>query len=307
MMKKLETHKDALESEVAIRTLAHKQASDAALSAARHKAEFMAAMTHEMRTPLHSINGYAELVLESLNTTGKNNDTFEWLTIILDSANQLLLRINQILELTRIEANKIELHFESIDLKELINEVKTKIQPLVKANNNQFKIEFSGEKCIRAERDKLLQILVNLLTNACKFTESGSIVLIIECNTQELCIQVSDTGIGIPSEQQRLIFEPFRQLDMSDTRKYPGTGLGLAITKHICNMLSGSLEVISEVGVGSSFIVRIPLPMAPNQGTQIAEVGNAGKPISDLNKDNERRDRIPLPLKYENSHQQLKR
>ena len=187
MIEKLETHKDALESEVAIRTQAHREASDAALSAVRHKAEFMAAITHEMRTPLHSINGYAELALESLNASEKNKDTIEWLTIIIDSANQLLSRINQILELARIEANKIELHFENIYLDKLVSEVKAKIAPLAKANNNTLEIEFSGEKRIRAERDKLLQILVNLLTNACKFTEGGSILLSVESGTRDLC------------------------------------------------------------------------------------------------------------------------
>jgi len=213
------------------------------------------------------------------------------------SPNQLLLRINQILELARLEANKIELRFENMDLRELLDDLKANIQPLVKANNNTLDIKFTGEKCIRAERDKLLQILINLLTNACKFTERGSIELVVENNSRELCVRVSNSGIGIPADQQPLIFEPFRQIDMSDTRKYPGTGLGLAITKHICSVLGGTLDVISKVGVGSTFTVRIPLPMVPNQGAQITDIDSAEihQAISSL--PTERRNRFPLSLK----------
>ncbi len=142
----------------------------------------------------------------------------------------------------------------------MIEDIEEKVKPLVQSNVNELTIALNGRANIVTDKDKLLQILLNLLTNACKFTDNGTIWLGINCSHHRLRIEVKDTGIGIPADKQEEIFQPFRQGDMSDTREYAGTGLGLAITKNFCELLGGTISVESESGVGSTFSVTIPLP-----------------------------------------------
>lgn len=261
LMEKLEQQQASLESEVAIRTLELREARDAALTAARHKSEFMAAITHEMRTPLHAITGYTQLVIEEIQFLEDQERAVEWLTTVLQAANELLFRINQILDLARAEAGKLEVRLTRVDLQQVVARVTETINPLLLNHRNTLRVVSHGRPEFLTDRDKLSQILLNLLTNACKFTQDGSITLYIQCSEQALVIEVVDTGIGIPPAQQALIFEPFRQVDMSDTRKYQGTGLGLAITKQFCELLGGTIAVQSQVGVGSTFTVTLPLPL----------------------------------------------
>ncbi len=261
LMAQLEQQKASLESEVAIRTLELREARDAALTAARHKSEFMAAITHEMRTPLHSIAGYTQLVLEEVQFLEKPKDCSNWLKTVLNSANDLLFRINQILDLARVEAGKMEVCFDWIDLRQLVERTSETINPLLQNNQNTLQVTICGHHRLISDPDKLSQILLNLLTNACKFTQQGTITLTVQNNDDhELFIQVADTGIGIPPSQQEEIFEPFRQADMSDTRRYQGTGLGLAITQRFCELLEGTIAVDSQVDKGSTFTLSIPLP-----------------------------------------------
>jgi two-component system sensor histidine kinase BarA len=260
MMERLEGQKDLLESQVAIRTLEANEARDAALTAAHHKAEFLAAVSHEMRTPLHSINGYTQLAIEKLEKRVEQGSITNYLNIVRDSANDLLAHINQILEFAKIEANKIELKLQEFNLGELIEDIEEKVQPLVQSNANELIIKLNGRANVVTDKNKLLQILLNLLTNACKFTDNGTIWLGVTCSPHHLRIEVKDTGIGIAADKQEEIFQPFRQGDMSDTREYAGTGLGLAITKNFCERLGGTISVESESSVGSTFSVTIPLP-----------------------------------------------
>lgn len=260
LMEKLEHQRASLEAQVAIRTLELREARDAALTAVRYKSEFMAAITHEMRMPLNSIIGYTQLVLEELHFWEDRDPCDQWLYTVLAEAENLLSRINQILDLAKVEAGKMDIRLTWINPRPLVQHVIQRVQPLLRENRNRLQVAIHGPEQLLTDEDKLSQILLNLLSNAGKFTQAGTIVLQIRGTESDLMIEVRDTGIGIPLAQQALIFEPFRQVDMSDTRRYPGTGLGLAITKRFCELLGGTIRVQSQVGVGSTFTVRIPLP-----------------------------------------------
>jgi signal transduction histidine kinase len=175
----------------------------------------------------------------------------------------LKLRIDQILEFARFEAGKTEVQIQSIDLQHLIDQLLDMVQPLARRRGNVLRSQLQGERCLEIDSDKIYQIILELLDNACKFTDHGIISLSANCTAQALVIEVTDTGIGIPPDQQALIFEPFRQLDMSETRSYGGTGLGLAITQRFCELLGGAITVASEPDHGSRFRVTIPLPVNP--------------------------------------------
>jgi signal transduction histidine kinase len=264
LMAQLERHRASLESEVTIRTLELREARDAALAAVRHKSAFLAAVTHEMRTPLHAITGYTQLALEELPFCEDDAETGpvrDYLGNVLTSAQELLLRINQVLDLARLEAGKVAVRLHGIDLKRLLKQLMATITPLAERNGNTLEVVFEGNSGLIMDGDKLSQIILNLLTNACKFTHHGIIHLQVLSQAGFLVVEVTDSGIGIAQEQLDLIFEPFRQVDMSDQRHYEGTGLGLAITKSFCDLLGGHIAVKSQVGSGSCFRVTLPLPV----------------------------------------------
>ncbi|MFO1351549.1 MAG: HAMP domain-containing sensor histidine kinase [Gammaproteobacteria bacterium] len=265
MIDELERHQASLESQVEIRTGELRAARDAALTAVRHKSAFLAAITHEMRTPLHVIQAYSEYVLAELAFVEDQDsiaDVVRSLRTVHGKAQELFQRINQILDLARLEARKLEVKIEPTELRELLQRLIETVRPLAARNRNRLESRVDGERFIEIDQDKLSQIVLNLLTNACKFTADGTIMLRAECTSTVLAIEVLDTGIGIPADQHALIFEPFRQVDMSVTRQYEGTGLGLAITKSFCELLGGRVTVASTVGEGSCFRVTIPLPVA---------------------------------------------
>jgi len=237
------------------------------------KSQFLASMSHELRTPMNSILGLTELMLEDSSLKGKNK---ERLQVVNSSGKRLMNLINDILDLSKIEASKVDLREEDVLLDELLNEVEDSILPLVKDKKIDFEIikNLESKTIIRIDRGKVTQVLINLLGNAVKFTEKGIIKLAvsIEKNTidqkrsfineqfsQYLKFEVYDSGIGISKEHQKIIFEEFRQLDGTSTKKYNGTGLGLAICKRIAELLNGSLSVESEHGSGSKFSFTIPL------------------------------------------------
>ena len=258
---RLRNHREMLKTEVAIRTRELVQARDAALTASRHKSEFLANMSHELRTPLQAIIGYADLVREELEIEDRF-DSVEGLNRVIHNAKRLLSMINNILNLAKIEAGRMELKLEQVNIRNLLNEVLETVQPIMKQNGNRLESKIEGElNDLRIDREKLLQSLLNLLSNAGKFTTNGTVTLTALLDHKLLNIDVSDTGIGISPEQQELIFEEFRQADGSTTRKFEGTGLGLAITRRFCKLMGGDILLSSKPETGSTFTIRIPLPI----------------------------------------------
>ena len=240
------------------------RAREEAENANRTKSAFLANMSHELRTPMNAIIGYSEMLIEDLEDSGQSEMT-EDLRKIHSSGKHLLGLINDILDLSKIEAGRMTLFNETFDVARVITEVKDTVQPLVTRNSNQLKLEFGpGLGVMHSDLTKFRQILFNLLSNASKFTEQGEIRLRVHRERDGLTFSVRDSGIGMTAEQLGKIFEAFTQADASTTRKYGGTGLGLAITKRFCEMLGGSISVRSEPGAGSEFTVQLPA-IAPTE------------------------------------------
>ena len=227
--------------------------------ATKLKSQFLASMSHELRTPMNSILGLTELILEETSLVGKNRERLE---VVLKSSKRLMNLINDILDLSKIEAGKMELHNEDVLLEELIRDVETSISPLV--NNKPIDLKLS-RNCntriiINVEREKITQVLINLLGNAIKFTENGYVELAVSIDKNSLLrFDIKDTGIGISEENIKIIFEEFRQADGTTTRKFGGTGLGLAICKKIADLLKGNITVMSVMGQGSTFSFTLPM------------------------------------------------
>lgn len=255
----LEKHRDNLESEVEIRTLELKAARDTALTASRHKSEFLANISHELRTPLQAIIGYSDLVKEELEFECMDPQV-EDLNKSIRAAHNLLELINNILDIAKIEAGRMDLYLKVVDMELLISDTIETIQPMATANNNELIIKQGKlSESLTLDRQKVKQILLNLLSNACKFTKNGQITLEIYNDQNNLYFSVEDTGVGIPEEQLDYIFEEFTQVDGSQTRQFEGTGLGMAITKTFCNLMDGQIKVESELGSWTKFSVVIPL------------------------------------------------
>ena len=238
--------------------------------ASRHKSEFLANMSHELRTPLNAIIGVTEMLLEDAQAAAQP-DQIEAHERILRAGRHLLTLINDILDLAKIEAGKVELSLESVALAPLVEDVVATIRPLAAKNGNQVDVECSaGVGVIRADPTRLRQALLNLASNAGKFTERGRIRLAVTRQPDELgrdwvSMAVSDTGIGMTAEQMAKLFEEFTQADASTTRKYGGTGLGLAISRRLCRMMGGDITVTSAPGQGSTFTIRLPADARPGQ------------------------------------------
>lgn len=222
----------------------------------RAKSTFLANMSHELRTPLNAIIGYSELLLED----AKNNDMCEaqeYTHSILHAGEQLLSIISDILDISKIEAEKLELHFVKADIPQLVNDVVSLIHPLLGTN----KLTVNCAKNVdtfETDINKVKQILENLLVNAAKFTEKGHISLNVDRDAHWVHFQVEDTGIGIDERHLQIIFDQFTQVDSSTTRRYGGVGLGLTLCKHLCQVMHGSIQVKSILGKGSKFDVYLP-------------------------------------------------
>jgi signal transduction histidine kinase/CheY-like chemotaxis protein len=230
------------------------------------KSEFLANMSHELRTPLNAVIGYSEMLQEEAEDLGQE-EFIPDLQKIHAAGKHLLALINDILDLSKVEAGKMTLFLEDFNVAEAVTGVVTTVQPLVKKNNNTLEVICSDDLgTLRADLTKVRQALFNLLSNACKFTENGTITL--EVQRQEVggedCVlfKVSDTGIGMTPEQMKKLFKAFSQADASTTRKYGGTGLGLVITRSFCQMMGGDVDVTSEYGKGTTFTIRLPAVMA---------------------------------------------
>ena len=222
------------------------------------KSQFLASMSHELRTPMNSILGLTELILEKADFNGKNKERLE---VVLSSGRRLMTLINDILDLSKIEAGKMDIREEETFVEEIIEEVANSINPLVLNKKIGFNIvrNTNTKIIIHTDRGKIIQVLINLLGNAVKFTDEGSVSLQISSAKDMLKFDIKDTGIGIPDDEQKYIFEEFRQVDGSTTKKYGGTGLGLAICKKIADLLGGEISVASKAGDGATFSFSVPL------------------------------------------------
>nr|WP_255604075.1 ATP-binding protein [Oscillochloris sp. ZM17-4] len=235
------------------------RARDAAEAASRAKSTFLANMSHELRTPLNAIIGYSELLIEDAADVERESLESDLRRIHRAGAN-LLSMISDILDISKIEAGKMDLRYENFALAPMLSDVELTVAPLAAQNNNRFEIGYAGEPAtLFADPMRVRQILVNLLGNACKFTERGTISLRIQQSADSIIFEVADTGIGMTPEQLARLFQPFTQADDSTTRKYGGTGLGLALTRHFCQMMGGTVDVASTPDRGSTFTVCLPL------------------------------------------------
>lgn len=240
-----------------------KAARDAAEQANRAKSLFLANMSHELRTPLNAIIGYSEMLLEDVARTGQSEEESD-LERISTAGRHLLALINDILDLSKIEAGKIDLEIEEFEVSALVEEVIATVEPLARTKGNRLSARCgSPVGRIRSDPTKVRQILFNLLSNAVKFTRDGTIDLEVTRDdddaAQWIRFQVADTGIGIRPEHLDHLFEAFTQADASTTRQYGGTGLGLAISRRYCELMGGDIAVESELGKGSTFSVRLPV------------------------------------------------
>lgn len=259
--KQLREQNDHLESLVDHRTRELVIARDEALDASKQKSMFLANISHELRTPLQSIIGYSDIMQEALEDEGLEEFNLD-LERINYNAHHLLGLINSILDLSKIESGKSTLNLSETDIKEVLKQAESAAGPIVTKNGNQFTIDTKGlGRKVVLDQQKLLQIIINLLGNAGKFTEQGSVTLSAELEENLLSIHIKDTGVGIEKAAQEYIFTPFRQVDGSFTRKFEGTGLGLSICKYFCEMMGGKIMLESELGKGSTFSVYIPLPI----------------------------------------------
>ncbi len=253
---------------------AQQKAKEAAEQANLSKSQFLANMSHELRTPLNAIIGYSEILLEEAKdealVAGKNPLEVEHvldLKSVHDAGVHLLGLINSVLDLSKIEAGKMDVYCEVFYVPDLLIEIEQSTRPLVQKKHNSFSLQCPPEiKTMRTDLTKIRQILLNLISNACKFTENGHITLAIESFYDEaqkpwLIFHVSDTGIGMTEQQQTRLFDAFTQADASTTRKYGGTGLGLTISKSFAHLLGGQIFIQSQPGQGATFSVYLPNTM----------------------------------------------
>jgi signal transduction histidine kinase len=226
------------------------------------KSTFLANMSHELRTPLNAIIGYSEMLAEEFEDEGLQ-DFVPDLQNIRVAGRHLLALINDVLDLSKIEAGKMELYLETFEVSHLIEDVVSTVQPLVERNANTLEVHCADDlDTIHADLIKVRQSLFNLLSNAAKFTEQGTIALDVARETvggaDWVTFSVSDTGIGMTPEQMGKLFQAFSQAEASTARAYGGTGLGLAVTRRLCQMMGGDITVESEYGIGSTFTIRLP-------------------------------------------------
>jgi PAS domain S-box-containing protein len=266
------THYIAVQEDITSRKQAEAElaaAKEAAESANQSKSAFLANMSHELRTPLNAIIGYSEILMEESEDAG-NSGILPDLEKIRAAGKHLLLLINDVLDLSKIEAGKMDLFIEEVNIPSLINEVAGTLTPLIEKNHNTLEVNVDPTlTTMPADQMKLRQGLFNLLSNAGKFTKDGKVGIAVTRRASDqdqgnewVVFQVSDSGIGMSQEQIQKLFQPFTQADSSTTRKYGGTGLGLTITQRFCELMGGRITVESTPGTGSIFSIWLPLSAA---------------------------------------------
>jgi signal transduction histidine kinase len=269
---------ETLEIRVAERSESLLIAKELAEQASRAKSAFLANVTHELRTPLNAIIGYSEMLHEEA-LDSRHTESLEDLLKIRTAGKHLLSLINDLLDISKIEAGKVQIYIEPFDLGDVIREVLSTIQPLAMKNRNTLNVICDQSMPMMSDRRKICQVLINVSSNACKFTENGTISVSVSrqhsIHGDSAKIRVSDTGIGMEAELLEQLFEPFVQADVSATRKFGGTGLGLAISRKFCRLLGGDIYVNSAPAKGSTFHITLPMNFRETK------VGTLELPVTD--------------------------
>ncbi len=239
------------------------------------KSQFLANMSHELRTPMNAIIGYSEMLAEEARDEGLEQFVSD-LDKIHAAGNHLLGLINDVLDLSKIESRKMGLSLSQFSVAQMLKEIQSTVMPLVRKKNNQLNIEWEGTTpetadLLYADETKMRQILLNLISNAAKFTENGTILVRVKNTKKHYTFYVTDNGIGMTPEQLGKVFEPFTQADSSTTRKYGGTGLGLTISREFAGMMGGTVNVESTFGEGSTFTLRLPKQVLDTAMGEVAE------------------------------------
>lgn len=241
-----------------------REAMEAAEGASKRKSIFLAKMSHELRTPLNAVIGYAEILRESFEDKPEASRKMKDLDRIHAAGRHLLALVNDVIDLSSIEANRFELSTQPVNLKELVDEVMSTASPLIRKRDNRMVVNMPEDLgIVELDALKVRQSLLNLLSNAAKFTTKGTIMLTVlrrnNGHGYRLVLEVSDNGIGISADGLQRIFEDFGQAENDTANKFGGVGLGLALTKRFCQMMGGTIDVRSERGIGTSFTIEIPM------------------------------------------------